>query len=206
VNVQNGKKTEIKINDIIFSLEEHFYCKTYTSKGASKLPVIAIYAVYELLVKEMSRYRKCELKLLGSHTASDKTSGSAGDIEVYYAESPNHLLEVIEIKHQKLIDKNMVAIAKEKILKFSPERYLILSSANVKKEDEADINRMIDEIADNYQCQVIVNGISPTLKYYLRLVISLPEFINNYSALIEKDQEINFEHKLKWNEILARFG
>jgi DNA (cytosine-5)-methyltransferase 1 len=206
VNVQNGKKTEIKINDIIFSLEEHFYCKTYTSKGASKLPVIAIYAVYELLIKEMSRYRKCELKLLGSHTASDKTSGSAGDIEVYYAESPNHLLEVIEIKHQKLIDKNMVAIAKEKILKFSPERYLILSSANVKKEDEADINRMIDEIADNYQCQVIVNGISPTLKYYLRLVISLPEFINNYSALIEKDQEINFEHKLKWNEILARFG
>ena len=65
---------------------------------------------------------------------------------------------------------------------------------------------MIDKIADNYQCQVIVNGISPTLKYYLRLVNSLPEFINNYSALIEKDQEINFEHKLKWNEILARFG
>jgi DNA (cytosine-5)-methyltransferase 1 len=82
VNVQNGKKTEIKINDIIFSLEEHFYCKTYTSKGASKLPVIAIYAVYELLMKEMSRYRKCKLKLLGSHTASDKTSGSAGDNEI----------------------------------------------------------------------------------------------------------------------------
>ena len=55
----------------------------------------------------------------------------------------------------------MVEIAKEKILRFSPERYLILSSANVKEEDENDINRMINEILNNHQCQVIVNGIFP---------------------------------------------
>lgn len=127
-------------------------------------------------------------------------------IEICYVETPHHLLEVIEIKYQKLIDKHMVAIAQEKIAKFNPERYLILSSLNVKKEDEVDINRMINEIANNYQCQVIVNGILPTLKYYLRLVSSLAEFINNYSALIEKDQEINFEHKQKWNEILSRMS
>ena len=202
VKIQDDKKSEIKINDIIFSLEEHFYCKTYTAKGTSKLPVIAIYAVYALLIKEMSRYQHCVLKSLGSHTASDKTSGSAGDIEIYYSES-SKLLEVLEIKYQKPIDKHMVAIATEKIAKFSPERYLILSSANIKKDDEIDIYAMIDEIANNYHCQVIVNGIIPTLKYYLRLVSSLPEFINKYSLLIEKDKEINFEHKQKWNEILA---
>ena len=206
--IDDNKKSEIKINDIISALKDHFYCKTYTARGTSKLPVIAIYAVYELIIKEITRYQNCSLKPLGSHTASDKTSKSAGDIEIYYSESPDSLLEAIEIKFEKPIDKHMVAIATEKIAKFSPERYLILSSAkvNIKQEDASDIARLIDEVSNKYKCQVIVNGILPTIKYYLRLVNYLPEFINNYSALIEKDQEINFEHKQKWNEIITKFS
>ncbi len=200
---QKQKKVELKINDIISYLQEHFYSK-YTTKGASKLPVIAIYAIYKLIVQEIARYKNYTLKPLGSHTASDRTSKSAGDIEVYSIEPDNHLLEVIEIKYEKLIDKHMVAIAKEKILRFSPRRYLILSSVNVKKEDENDINQIIDEILNNHQCQLIVNGIFPTLKYYLRLVNSLAEFINQYSSLIETDQEIDFEHKQKWAEIIQK--
>ena len=62
----------------------------------------------------------------------------------------------------------MVEIAQEKIRRFSPERYLILSSLEVKKEDEVDINRMIDETLNSYQCQIIVNGVLPTIKYYLQ--------------------------------------
>lgn len=204
--IDNNKKSEIKIVDIISALEEHFYCKTYTAKGTSKLPVIAIYAVYELIIKEVNRYQNCSLKPLGSHTASDRTSKSAGDIEIYYSESPNSLLEAIEIKFEKPIDKHMVAIAIEKTAKFNPERYLILSSANIKQEDASDIGRMIDEAADEYKCQIIVNGVLPTIKYYLRLINYLPEFINKYSALVEKDQEINFDHKQKWNEIITRFS
>ena len=206
--IDDNKKSEIKINDIISALKDHFYCKTYTARGKSKLPVIAIYAVYKLIIKEVTRYQNCSLKPLGSHTASDKTSKSAGDIEIYYSESPDSLLEAIEIKFEKPIDKHMVAIATEKIAKFSPERYLILSSAkvNIKQEDASDIARLIDEVSNKYKCQVIVNGVLPTIKYYLRLVNYLPEFINNYSALIEKDQEINFEHKQKWNEIITKFS
>lgn len=200
--LSSQKKANIKINDIISCLQEHFYSK-YEAKNVSKLPVIAIYAIYELLIKEMNRYQNCILKPLGSHTASDRTSRSAGDIEIYYAAPLNHLLEVVEIKYEKLIDKHMVAIAQEKIRIFSPERYIILSSANVKKEDEIDINKMIDEVLNNSQCQIIINGILPTIKYYLRLVSSLTEFVDHYSALIEKDHEINFEHKQKWAEILT---
>lgn len=142
---------------------------------------------------------------MGSHTASDKTSKSAGDIEVYYSESSNSLLEVIEIKFEKPIDKHMVAIATEKIAKFKHERYLILSSADIKQADKDDITHMIDEVANIHKCQIIVNGVLPTIKYYLRLVSDLPQFINNYSALIEKDKEINFGHKQKWAEMFIRF-
>ena len=100
----------------------------------------------------------------------------------------------------------MIAVATEKIAQFNPERYLILSSANIKEEDTSDIAQMIDDVANQYKCQVIVNGVLPTIKYYLRLVSDLPEFINKYSQLIEKDQEINFDHKQKWNKIMTRFS
>ncbi len=198
-----NRKSEIKINDIIDSLKEHFHFK-YTTRGTSKLPVLAIYAIYQLLIIEIGRYKSCTLKPLGSHTASDLTSRSAGDIEVYYIEKPNQLLEVLEIKYEKIIDKHIVAIVQEKIERFHPERYLILSSLGTKKEDEIDIHRMINETLNNAQCQIIVNGILPTIKYYLRLVNSLTEFINHYSALVEKDHEIDFEHKQKWAEILQK--
>ena len=197
------RKAEIKINDIIDSLKEHFYFK-YTTRGTSKLPVLAIYAIYQLLIVQIGRYKNCILKPLGSHTASDRTSRSAGDIEVCYIEKPDRLLEVIEIKHEKPIDKHMVAIVQEKIERFHPERYLILSSSEINKEDETDIHKMINETLNKSQCQIIANGILPTIKYYLRLVSSLTEFINHYSALVEKDHEIDFEHKQKWAEILQK--
>ena len=198
-----NRKSEIKINDIVDCLKDHFYFK-YTTRGTSKLPVLAIYAIYQLLIIEIGRYKSCTLKPLGSHTASDLTSKSAGDIEVYYTEKPNQLLEVLEIKYEKPIDKHLVAIVQEKIERFHPERYLILSSLEIKKEDEIDIHRMINQTLNKSQCQIIVNGILPTIKYYLRLVSSLPQFIDHYSALIEKDHEIDFEHKQKWAEILQK--
>ena len=203
LDLNANRTSEIKINDIIDSLKEHFYFK-YTTRGTSKLPVLAIYAIYQLLVIEIGRYKSCTLKPLGSHTASDLTSKSAGDIEVYYTEKPNQLLEVLEIKYEKLIDKHIVAIVQEKIERFHPERYLVLSSLEIKKEDETDVHRMINETLNKSQCQIIVNGILPTIKYYLRLVSSLTKFIDHYSALVEKDHEIDFEHKQKWAEILQK--
>jgi len=44
----------------------------------------------------------------------------------------------------------------------------------------------------------------PKLKYYLRLITSLDNFINKYAILIESDSEIQIDHKIKWNEILSK--
>jgi len=40
------------------------------------------------------------------------------------------------------------------------------------------------------------------LKYYLRLVMSLEKFVNEYSILVEQDQELKAVHKTKWNELI----
>lgn len=195
--LDNTEKLAIKT--IINFLDQHFNFN-YKTSGASKLPVLAFYAIYKLLIAEIERYQYCTLNPLGSHTASDRTSRTSGDIEILDPEG--NLFEGVEIKHGKPIDLQMIRIAKDKIYRFNPRRYCLYSSADVKGEEEDIINEEIKEIAATHGCQVIVNGILPTLKYYLRLVMSLEKFVNEYSILVEQDQELKAVHKTKWNELI----
>lgn len=192
---------ELDINTILICLEEHFNFN-YKTYGASKLPVIAFYAIYQRLILEVERYKLCSLKQLGSHTASDLTSKSAGDIEVF--DKNKNLIEAIEIKHGKKIDMQILSIARDKIIKFNPRRYCIFSSAGVKDSDTKMLVLEVKNIAKEHGCQIIINGILPTIKYYLRLIVSLQDFIEGYSNLVELDKEIKAIHKKKWNEILLK--
>lgn len=62
----NEFSEETTINSIIEKLILHFFSK-YSTHGASKLPVIAIYSIYEILIKELNRYKNKKLKELKSH-------------------------------------------------------------------------------------------------------------------------------------------
>ncbi|MEY4903579.1 MAG: hypothetical protein RLZZ292_1394 [Bacteroidota bacterium] len=199
VPLENPEK--LTIENIIKALDEHFRTK-YETHGGSKLPVLAFFAIYKSLINEMGRYKNCTLAEMGSHTASDRTSKSAGDIEIF---KKKRLFEAIEIKLDKVIDATMVRIAIEKIARYNPDRYYILSYIGVKDSDKLEIADLIDELKLEHGCQIIINGLLPTIKYYLRLITSLDEFINNYNSLIENDTEIKKIHKEKWNELINRY-
>jgi hypothetical protein len=189
----------VNLQDLIHGLDDHFNFN-YKTHGASKLPVLAFYAVYQKLIEEVERYKSCRLKPLGSHTASDRTSQSAGDIEIL--DKNGTLIEVIEVKQGKPIDLQILRIAKDKIIKFNPRRYYIFSSEDINNEMKNNLEQEVKDIAEVHGCQVILNGTLPTLKYYLRLITALEDFINAYSNLVESDSELQAIHKLKWNEIL----
>ncbi len=193
----------LNIDDVIRLLENHF-SYDYKTHGGSKLPVIAFFAVFKSIVSEVSRYKDCYLRELGSHTASDLTSKTAGDIEIF--NSNKKLIEAIEIKHNKIIDVNIVRVAVEKIHKFNPIRYCIFSFNSVKKEDFDEIAEIIKSVEDKHGCQIIVNGIIPTLKYYLRLISSVSDFIENYRILVEEDKELKKIHKDKLVELFLTFN
>ncbi|BAY05973.1 hypothetical protein ACOWPH_01795 [Anabaena sp. PCC 7938] len=125
IKLTNPEKLDIK--SLVNALEEHFNYN-YKTKGGSKLPVIAFYAIYQILVREISRYQSCTLGELGSHTASDRTSKTAGDIDIF--DENNHLVEAVEIKHGQEITLQILYRAKEKILKYNPRRYYILSHSS----------------------------------------------------------------------------
>ena len=193
IPLKNSEK--LTINKIIELLDKQFKFNYKTSYG-SKLPVLAFYAIYQLLIIEISRYKKCQLKKLGSHTASDRTSKSSGDIELFKEEN---LFEAIEIKLDKPIDANILRIAKEKIIRFNPQRYYILSNKGIIEKDE--IYKIIEDVKIKHGCQIIVNGVLDTLKYYMRLIDNLEEFYQLYSDFISNDTELKTIHKQVWNEL-----
>ena len=194
---------DIQIETMVEMLKEHFSTK-YDTHGGSKLPVLAFYALYSIIVSEMNRYNGCSLLPLGSHTASDRTSKSAGDIEVTKG-GKDGIYEAVEIKLDKPVTPQTVQIAYEKINKFGLERYYILSGAEQKPENIEENTRLISKIKQEHGCQLIIDELYPSLKYCLRLISSPKKFLDKYTELVEKDTELQPIHKERLQELIDEF-
>jgi len=196
-----SSESSYTINQIIDLLNEHFYFK-YKSRGASILPVIAIYSIYECITKELKRFENKYLSDLESHHSPDSHSGATGDI-VVRNKNDNEVFESVEVKFDIPVDSIMVNDAYNKIKSKSVQRYYVLSTKGFKDEEEKRKTlKLIDEIKLEHGCQFVINGIFPTLKYYLRLIENTDAFLSCYLKNISNSNEINYEHKLAWNTIM----
>lgn len=206
IQLRDQKKIELatpknlSINSIMEALTKHFSRK-YKYSGASRLPVLAFYAVYQALSAEVKRYEGKRLLTLEKHNSADSRSGRLGDIDV--VDGMGNHFEAVEIKYDIPINKEIVEIVKEKILPSAASRYYILSTKGIKKGDEDVISTIIHQVKNTHGCQIVINGIIPSLKYYLRLLDDTSVFIQNYAKLMTNDETIKFEHKEAWNKIIA---
>lgn len=192
---------KLSIHSIMNGLTEHFLTN-YHVKGGAKLPVLAFHSIYTSLIKEVARYKKCKLAELSSLTACDRTNKASGDIEIF--DENGNIFEAIEIKLNKQIDAQIIRVVKDKIYKWNPTRYYVLSVDDIKNEDKEEIESIVNDVALKHGCQIIINGLLPTINYYLRLITNLEDFVNEYSAEVEKDAELQPIHKEKWNEIISK--
>lgn len=193
-------ETSLSIDSIMFYLHEHFYYK-YKTRGASLLPVLALYSAYECIVDEIKRFEGKVLEPLASHTSCDRSSGATGDIVV--RNDDGTLYEVVEVKFGIPIDSIMIEDAYKKFASTSTQRYYVLSTDSVKDDEHEKIQATINKIKNEHGCQVIINGVFPTLRYYLRLLENTDKFIDRYIYNLSNDSEVNYEQKLAWNTILG---
>lgn len=191
----------LTIDKIINALTEHF-STNYNTHGGAKLPVLAFHSIYLSLVNELKRYDGCSLADLSSLTACDATNKASGDVEVLKG---NNHFETVEIKLDRKITSDMVREIKEKIYRWNPHRYYVLSTSGIEEKDRDEINIIVKEVFENHGCQIIINGLIPTIKYYLRLISNLCDFVDNYSTSVEIDNELQKEHKEKWNELIKKY-
>lgn len=158
------------IQTIISFFEKHFFA-SYSRKGTSRLPVLAIYAVYSCVMAEMERYNGYHLAPLQRHEAADARTGAIGDIEIFDAEE--RIFEAFEIKHEITIDKEVIRTAYDKFRSYpSLQRCYILTTAATCGGQDAESLALIQRIKNSHGAEIIANGVLPTIKYFLRLLKS----------------------------------
>jgi len=171
--------------------------------GTARLPVLAIYSVYNLLMPDVKRYSGKFLVPLESHTSPDSRSESLGDIDVNNAD--NTCFESVEIKHNKPITADMVGVAYRKIRNTEIDRYYILTTSEPNFDDHEAVMQEIEKYKKVHPCQIIVNGVIPSLKYYMRLISNPQDIIGEYTKWLEFEYQrasgIKREHLRFWQEI-----
>lgn len=193
------KEASMTIDQIINALDQHFYFK-YKSRGASILPVIALYSMYQCITEEFKRFNGKTLDKLASHNSSDRSSGETGDIVVRNDED-NSIYEVVEVKFNIPIDDIMIKDVYKKISDKSVQRYYLLSTISPDEYEKRLMDKIIYKIRKEHGCQIIVNGVFCTLRYYLRLLDNTDLFIEKYLENLKNNTEINYEHKIAWNKV-----
>jgi DNA (cytosine-5)-methyltransferase 1 len=196
-----NKVTISKIIDALNLHIRHDYGKGVV--GTARLPVLAIYSVYNLLMPDVKRYAGKILAPLESHTSPDSRSKSLGDIDINNPD--NTCFESVEIKHNKPITADMVGVAYRKIRSTNIDRYYILTTSEPNFSDYESVMQEIEKYKKVHSCQIIVNGVIPSLKYYMRLISNPQEVIDEYTKWLEFEYQrasgIKREHLRLWQEI-----
>ena len=187
----------LTLKKIVSGLNE-LISESFKSSGGAKLPVIMVYSCMKLICDQVKRYDGCKLNKLGSHLSADSKSKASGDLEIF---KDNILLESYEIKFDVEITNHIIGNRiKDKIIKFNPKRYYVLSS-KISKTEKNKIKKSIEKIRTDHGCQVLIDDPLELISRYLRVLNNLDEFVDLFSKMIIKDKELKLEHKETWQKI-----
>ncbi len=192
------------ISQIVEAIHQHIdhdYGKD--GSGTARLPVLAIYSVYRLLIPEIKRYDGKILAPLEAHTSPDSRARAFGDIEINNPDQS--CFEAVEIKHEKPITPVMVKTAYRKIKNSNVERYYILTTYEPNTQDPDAVMREIEQYAALNRCQILINGVIPSLNYYLRMIDNPSKIIEVYTQILKAEHRrpngIKREHLEVWQQI-----
>ncbi len=194
----------LNIHLIIEMLQKHF-----AGKLSSRLPVIAIYSIYEILIPNSKRYENKRLLPLQVHTSADKHG--FGDIEIYGENGEP--FEIVEIKHNIPIDEYLIFDIVKKTENAPVDRYYILTTfpgGFADKQVEKTVHEFIIQVKAQKGIDIIANGIIPTLKYYLRFIDDYHFFVESYTNNLIEDARNSTETKTfhidNWIKILREYS
>ena len=190
------RRINLSVDQTVDKMTQHYMSQT---KGASCLPALAIHSIMTILVREAKRYRGCTALPPKHLIAANGRKDLIGDIHI--VDANDTLFEGYEVKHNIPISSGLIQTSFEKLRTTPVERFYILTTHH--HDSYAEFEPDIRQVAQEHGCQLIVNGVDSTLRYYLRLIGSTREFVDAYVTNLETDPSVTYQIKEAWNEIAA---
>lgn len=197
------RPNDINSERILNFVEEQIFFD-YKCKGGARFCEIACLSMMKTVAPQVKKYKDCQFGSLNRPCACDKSSKSSGDVELH---DNGRLVLSIETKLNVPIDPMIVMKTENKIEKYAPGEYWIISYSKNKNNGSCDLESMCERIHDEYGCRVsILDGID-WLRHLLCILDDPAEFLKEYLDSIEKDEYLMKVHKDKTNElVLKHFG
>ena len=170
--------------------------------GAARLPVLVVHSILTILLGEVGRYGRydgCTILPLEHHNTADTRTDLIGDVNI--VDANDALFEGYEVKHNIPVSSSLIQTSFEKLRTTPVRRFYILTTYH--HDSYLEFEPDIHQVAQSHGCELIVNGVDPTLRYYLRLIGSTHQFIDAYVTHLETDPSVTFQLKEAWNEIVA---
>ena len=195
-NLILSRPVNLSVAQVVDKIRQHLGLQT---TGTARLPVLAVHAILTILTREIGRYAGCVVLPLEHHNTADARIDLIGDVHI--VDANNTLFEGYEVKHNIPISSGLIQTSFEKLRTTPVQRFYILTTYH--HDTYAEFETDIRQVAQEHGCQLIVNGVAPTLQYYLRLIGSTREFVNAYVTNLETDPSVTYRIKQAWNEIVA---
>ena len=195
VNFVLSRPVNLSVDEVVDRISRHYSAQL---QGVARLPVLATHAILSVLVREVGRYNNCAVLPLEHHNTADRRTELIGDVHI--VDPDNTLFEGYEIKHNIPITSGLIQNSFEKLQKTPVKRFYILTT--YPHRDYSRFQSDIQQIARAHGCQLIANGVSHTLKYYLRLTRDTSAFVHKYVSGLESDSSVSFQLKDAWNKIV----
>lgn len=201
ISVQNdsvklNRPINLSVSQTVDRVSRHYNSQL---PGAERLPILAIYAVLTLLVRETARYKECTLlPLTQQHTDADRRQALVGDVHI--RSSRGLIFEGYEIQHNTPITSGQIQSSLEKLTGTNMTRFYILTTYH--KKDYSEFKPVIQNMWQKCGRELILDSFDRTLGYYLRLIKETRQFADAYASNVEADSAMTFELKQAWNEII----
>ena len=195
-NLLLSRPVNLSVAQVVDKVSRHLSLQT---AGVARLPVLAIHAILTIFAREADRYNSCAILPLEHHNTADTRTDLIGDIHI--VDANDALFEGYEVKHNTPISSSLIQTSFAKLRTTPVQRFYILTTHH--HDSYAEFEQEIQQVAQAHGCQLIVNGVDLTLRYYLRLIGSTREFVDAYVTNLETDPSVTFQLKEAWNEIVA---
>ena len=190
------KPTNLSVDQTVDKVMRHHSLQT---QRASRLPVLAIHSAMSIIAQEFERYEGCTVLTPKYRAIAKSRKDLIANVHIFDAN--DMLFEGYAVKHNICINSRLIQAYFEKILTTTARRFYILTTHQ--RSSYIEFEPEIQRIDREHGRELIVDGVYPTLRRYLRLMGSTSEFVDAYATHLETDPSVTFQIKEAWNEIVA---